>query len=309
MPRRSPNSRSSQAARSEGWLSIGDLSRATGLTPDAIRAWERRYGKPRPVRRPSGHRRYTRRDLRWLRRVAEALRRGHRASVAIRADDAQLESLLAGPPAADGEQVRELLRLVRSYGRVAIVSYLREAWSGLGPYAVLTGTIAPLATAVGRAWADGELDIRHEHFLTEVLEDFLRARRLECEPDPEAPTLLLTTLPGERHGIGLQMVAVVCALEGFRARILGTETPAGEIVRAAREAGARGVAISVSVATGGVETDRALTELRRALPESTALIVGGSGARGPRRPVRGTLCVGTLDELGEVLRTGGLEDR
>lgn len=303
MSKRSPNSRSSQAIRNEGLLSIGDLSRATGVTPDAIRSWERRYGKPRPVRRPSGHRRYTLEDLRWLRKVAHALSRGHRASTAVQADDAQLESLLAGPAETDGEEIRELLRLVRSYDRTAIVSALREAWSKLGPYAALRQTIAPLTTAVGLAWANGDLDIRHEHFVTEVLEDFLRARRLECELAPEPPALLLTTLPGERHGLGLQMVALVCALEGCRGRVLATETPVGEIVRAAREAEARGVVISISASTGGVETDHVLTDLRRALPESMALIVGGSGACGPRRPVRGALYVGSLDELGERLRS------
>lgn len=306
MAKRSPNSRSSEAIRNEDLLSIGDLSRATGITPDAIRSWERRYGRPRPVRRPSGHRRYTHEDLRWLRKVAHALGRGHRASIAVQADEAQLEALLADPTDAAKEEAHELLDHVRAYRRTAISSALRETWSELGPYAFLSRTIVPLTTAVGRAWVDGEFDIRHEHFLTEILEDFLRARRLECDLDPGAPTLLLTTLPGERHGIGLQMVALVCALEGFRGQLLGTETPVAEIVRAAREAEVLGVAISVSVSSGGVETDRTLTDLRRVLPESMALIVGGTGACGPRRPVRGAVYVSTLDELGDLLRRKAL---
>ncbi|NJN83496.1 MAG: MerR family transcriptional regulator [Caldilineaceae bacterium] len=49
----------------------------TGLKPDTIRAWERRYGMPAPDRADSGHRLYTDRDidtLKWLMaRQAEGL--------------------------------------------------------------------------------------------------------------------------------------------------------------------------------------------------------------------------------------------
>ena len=41
----------------------------TGLKPDTLRAWERRYGLPEPQRTASGHRLYTQRDiaiLKWL---------------------------------------------------------------------------------------------------------------------------------------------------------------------------------------------------------------------------------------------------
>ena len=41
----------------------------TGLKPDTIRAWERRYGLPQPRRSSGGHRLYSRRDIeiiKWL---------------------------------------------------------------------------------------------------------------------------------------------------------------------------------------------------------------------------------------------------
>jgi len=41
-----------------GWLTIGSLSRATGIPVETLRTWERRYQYPRPVRKPSGHRLY-----------------------------------------------------------------------------------------------------------------------------------------------------------------------------------------------------------------------------------------------------------
>ncbi len=41
----------------------------TGLKPDTLRAWERRYGVPSPMRADSGHRLYSQNDidmLHWL---------------------------------------------------------------------------------------------------------------------------------------------------------------------------------------------------------------------------------------------------
>ena len=43
--------------------------RETGLKPDTLRAWERRYGMPDPDRTGGGHRLYSQRDintLKWL---------------------------------------------------------------------------------------------------------------------------------------------------------------------------------------------------------------------------------------------------
>src|SRR5689334_5166647 len=49
----------------------------TGLTADALRAWERRYGLPVPQRSAGGHRLYSQRDIetiKWLiKRQAEGL--------------------------------------------------------------------------------------------------------------------------------------------------------------------------------------------------------------------------------------------
>jgi hypothetical protein len=68
-----------------GLLSIGALSAATGIPVETLRTWERRYGYPRPQRKPSGHRVYPVTAVPRLRRVAQAIARGHRAAEVLRA--------------------------------------------------------------------------------------------------------------------------------------------------------------------------------------------------------------------------------
>src|SRR3954469_14059032 len=84
-----------------GWT-IGDVSRATGLSTDTLRVWQRRYGFPVPRRKPSGHRLYSETDVRRLRRISEAIARGHRPGHVVRLTEPHLESLLvsAGAPKA-----------------------------------------------------------------------------------------------------------------------------------------------------------------------------------------------------------------
>ncbi len=272
-----------------GLLSIGELAQATGVTPDTIRVWERRYGRPSPVRLESGHRRYTREHVRWLRQVAEALARGHRPARVVRMDDAEIRGLLrAGQSAQEtAPEIRRLLDRVRVLDGPGLTAELSARANELGPVAFLTTIVSPLLDAVGRNWVEGEIDIRHEHHLSGVLDDVMRTLRLDTVVPDQAPVIVLATLTGEAHGLGLQMTALLLAVRGVRPAIIGTHTPAVEIAAAATELGAAAVGISISLATGGVDTDRVIAELRRLLPRPVRLLVGGRGARGARRGPRG----------------------
>jgi DICT domain-containing protein len=67
----------------EPHLSIGDVVKATGLGEATLRAWERRYGFPRPQREPSGHRRYGAEEVELILRVVAERGRGIALPAAI----------------------------------------------------------------------------------------------------------------------------------------------------------------------------------------------------------------------------------
>ena len=69
--------RRSDPAGGGGALSIGALSRATRVPVETLRTWERRYGAPMPVRKPSGQRVYTAQAVEHMRRVVRLLALGH----------------------------------------------------------------------------------------------------------------------------------------------------------------------------------------------------------------------------------------
>ena len=105
-------------------LSIGALARATAIPVETLRTWERRYGYPVPQRKPSGHRLYPVRSVPRLRRIAQALAGGHRASEVVPASDADLRALLETassspvrrpPRPQSGSLTADLLAAVRAF--------------------------------------------------------------------------------------------------------------------------------------------------------------------------------------------------
>src|SRR5690606_36441396 len=166
------------------------------------------------------------------------------------------------------------------------------------PLEFLHSRVSPFVRAVGRAWADGELDVHHEHFASQTIETVLRSLRTALHEDPGRVVrgrIVLTTLPEERHGLGLLMAAMLCEANGVSTHLLGTDTPLDEIVASAREHSVDAVGVGVSLGSGGLRADALLTELRAALPERTTLMVGGAGALGKRRRLKGvTYCVDLL---------------
>lgn len=271
-----------------GRLSIGALSRATGIPVETLRTWESRYGFPEPERKPSGHRHYRADIVGRLRRIAEALARGHRASETVPATDEQLSALLGATPsaapsaavpapdAADG--IAPLMEAIARFDAETITRLLLADWARLGVLDFLEQRIAPVVHRVGEDWSTGQLQIRHEHFVSERIGDLLRTLRMPFEHRAQGPLVVLATLPGELHGLGLQMAALVVAAAGCRVLYLGTDIPTDQVAELAVDINARAVAVSLSTAVPREQAGAHLGELRTRLPRRIDLIAGGAGA-------------------------------
>jgi methanogenic corrinoid protein MtbC1 len=262
---------------------------------ETLRTWERRYGAPMPVRKPSGHRVYPVAAVEHLRRVGRLLSQGHRPGELLGLTLRQLDSMLslserpepgaepAGAAALPGhddpaQTVAELLRATVDLDRARILQELRTAWARLGPTRFLDEVSGRFLFEVGRAWQDRSLDVRHEHFAAACLSDFLRGVREPFDQRARGPRVVVAALPGEAHEGGLLMVATLLAVRGYRAMYLGPNTPVEEIAAAARAGPAEAVAVSVSAAMPRARAAAAVAKLRASLPRRVPLWVGGAGA-------------------------------
>ena len=280
----SPQPIESVASPDTAYVSIGGLSRATGVPIETLRTWELRYGFPRSVRKPSGHRRFEVSSVERIRRIAFALERGLRAGEVVPATDAVLDALLATVPQKPASRSQAppfdpvaFIELIKRFDADRLMRSLHSDLAHQDPLAYIETRIVPCLDVLGSAWEAGEIDISHEHFASERISDVLRRARLRLEETASGPLVVLATLPGEGHGLGLQMAALVIAARGLRVLSLGTEVPIVEVAALAQQTGAVAVGVSVS-AFSNKDAPSAVTTLRTELPRKIELVVGGGGA-------------------------------
>ncbi|MES1207961.1 MAG: cobalamin-dependent protein, partial [Pseudomonadota bacterium] len=178
------------------------------------------------------------------------------------------------PAAREREQILAALRREDVEG---VRSGLRRLAMMLGPRRFVVDVAHPLAIEVGELWATGQVEIHQEHLLSDCLSTQLRLLRSLFE-ETRGPVLLLTTLPGEPHALGLEMIALYAAAAGASTRVLGVSTPAEQLVLAARAHHAAAVGLAVTPSSNLETTAAAVRQIVSQLTPGTQVWLGGSGA-------------------------------
>lgn len=172
--------------------------------------------------------------------------------------------------------VRYVLERLERFDHATVSRLLGDAVVGLGVRRFVYEVVLPLVHRVGTRWADGELSIAEEHLLTGMLRNLLAG--LTHGRAGHGGPLVLATPAGERHEIGLLLVALLARDAGVDVVYLGVDLPAANIVDAARRVHARTVGLSV---VAGKNRPRACVELaaiQAALPGNLELWLGGADA-------------------------------
>ena len=275
------------------FCSISDVERDIGVAKETLRVWERRYGFPQPGRDANGERLYPPEQLIRLSLVKRLLDQGYRPGKIMALDIAQLSELGAPPGVAiavrglDDPEIGACIALLRAHKLTELRQRLAQSMLVIGLQRCVTELIAPLTGAVGLAWARGDVAVFEEHLFSEMLQGLMRtaifAATQQSGHAQAAPRVLLTTVPQERHGLGLLMAEALLALEGAHCVSLGVQTPLGDIVDAARAQRADIVALSFSGITSPRATVENVNDLRIRLSGQAEVWAGGAGIAKARR--------------------------
>lgn len=290
--------------------SIAAVERDTGLTKDTLRVWERRYGFPNPGRDGFGERLYPIDQvdkLRVLRRLMDA---GHRPGKLIHlpmhallllgrqerlpASAAPAQTAAASVTAPD---VGEFLALIRSRQPEVLRRSLAQALLRLGLERFVFDVAAPLARLIGEVWPRDELEGFDERLSIESLQTVMRGALASISSPGAPPTVILTTVPGEPHGLGLLMTESLLSLQGCRCLSLGVQTPLWDAVLAARAHRADVLALSFSSALNAAQVVDSLAELREMLPATIGIWAGGDSPALRRHRLAGVEVLAGLHEI------------
>lgn len=179
----------------------------------------------------------------------------------------------------------DLLALVKGPQPAKLRAALARLVQTQGLKRFVQETMAPLSTAVGDSWSRGEIRVFEEHLFSDIAFTTLR-QALDTIDAPEGrPRILMTSLPGEPHTLGLLMAACLFTLGGAHCIYLGTETPGDDISQAAIVHRANVVALSFSSAFPARRVRPALSTLRRTINPGVRILAGGAGInRQPHLP-------------------------
>jgi DNA-binding transcriptional MerR regulator len=217
----------------EALMRIGELSRESGVSPDVLRAWERRYGILAPERTSGGFRLYGGQDLERVKAMRQLVDSGVPASEAARRVTTAAPSPAPSAASEGMDSLRTSLRAVlRSFDDAGSQALIDDLFAAYDLERVITAVIIPELRALGEEWESGAASVGQEHFAVNLL----RGRLLGLARGWDrgiGPRLVLACPEGERHDISLIMFGLIAHRRGWRVTFLGADTPMTSVAAAA----------------------------------------------------------------------------
>jgi DNA-binding transcriptional MerR regulator len=258
----------------DGYLRIGELSRRTGVAPELLRAWERRYGLLRPARSEGGFRLYSEADQQRVGRMRLHLREGLAAAEAARRAVEGVADVTAaqnGRPELDAGAV-QLRTALDGFDEAGAQAALDALFGSFTVETVLGAVILPYLVDLGERWSTGDATVAQEHFASNLIRGRLLGIGRGWDAG-EGPRAVLACAPGEQHDLGLIAFGLTLNRRGWRITYLGPDTPVDSLVDAAARLEPDLVVVTAT-------TKRRLTPLvdaLTALSRQTRVAVAGSG--------------------------------
>lgn len=284
-------------------LAISAVERQTGLTKDALRVWERRYGFPSPIRNEHGERLYSSSQVDKLRVLKRLIDRGFRPSSLVKRTLKELRSILATSVATDDTRfdptVSSILEYLRGGDILGLKRFVNRLLAEVGAERFVVDTGTNLLRQLDVEWARGNLEVFEEQGLAQAISALLRnALHTSSTESRPLKQVLTTTLPDDPQALGIVLAEALLTIRGVECISLGMQTPLRDIVLAGERLHVDAVVLAVGTEFAAERCIADLRELRQRLPEALPIWVVTANAAVQRAVNPGVWAVPSLQELG-----------
>ncbi len=269
---------------------LGVVIRETGIKPDTLRAWERRYGLPVPQRTDGGHRLYSEYDIQTIRWLIQRQSEGMRISNIVQhwqalLDDGKdpLEELQKGSPSVKkpeesvfglitSELREKWIEACLSFDELVADHILSQSFALYPMETVCIEIMQKGLTAIGDMWYRNQASVQQEHFASTLSVRRLNAL-ISAAPPPEHPQrIIIACVPGEYHAFPSVMMTLQLRYRGWNVVNLGENVPYERMLQTIQSVRAN---LTVLCAMR-IETAMHLVEMSQNLHhENTTLAYGG----------------------------------
>lgn len=279
------------------------VSRLTGVRPELLRMWEKRYPLFKPQRAGNRYREFDDEDVQLLLYIRQQLDQG-RAIGELAAEGREALLRQMAPPTAHASQeqqvyarlIDELLGYIQQLEKARIETRLAECAVHY-PFATLLHLVfVPLMHRLGELWATQEASIASEHFATMLLKQRLLAMLQATAPGGDTPLLLCACPAGEFHELGLLTFAYTMQQDGWQVCYLGPDLPVPDLLYSCQRLRPALVALSLTYTAGSRGCLDVLQDVDTTLARTYPTVVGGQGIEAQHHlaRLRHALCLPTL---------------
>ena len=222
-------------------LNLKAVVRETGLKPDTIRAWERRYGVPKPPRTSGGHRLYSQRDVELLKWMTARQHEGlsisrivdlWRGLEAEGKDPLQITAHTLMRQAVPLSDVGELANLRQDWVYACLdfdqpraEQTLTQAFALFPLNSVVLEMLLRGLAEIGEGWYRGKIAAQQEHFASALAVRRLQTLIAACPMPTRTDRIVLACPPGEQHTLSLHVINLFLRRQGWDVIDLGANVP------------------------------------------------------------------------------------
>lgn len=254
------------------------VAQETGVKPNTLRAWERRYGLPRPARTEGGHRRYSQSDIEIVKWLLDRQQEGLQIKGAIelwRSLEADGQEPLQSRPTSESsfslETTGQTMACLRQEWVSACLAcderkagqILIQALALYPPETVGLDLLLKGVAQIGRAWYSGEASVQQEHFASQLAVRRIEALLQAAHPPTRAGRILVACPAEEEHTLGLLWLTYLLRRRGWEVLYLGANVPTArleEVTRTTRPPLAISAALRLPTAATMLEMARSLQQ-------------------------------------------------
>ena len=215
--------------------------RETGLKPDTIRAWERRYGVPKPRRTSGGHRLYSQRDidlLKWMNarqhegmsisRIVDmwkGLESEGKDPLQVTSHSMMVQNVQLSEVGELAKARQEWVQACLNFDAPRADQMLAQAFALFPLESVVLEVLLRGLADIGEGWYRGDVAVQQEHFASS-----LATRRLQtmiaAGPAPTRLERIVVAGPSdEQHTISLLVISLFLRRQGWEVIDLGANVP------------------------------------------------------------------------------------
>lgn len=212
---------------------VQQVSTMVGISKQLLRKWEDRYEVITPERLDNGYRVYSQSDVAALQQMKQLIDEGNSpknaAEILKRLRDSEPDEQLAlfqvSPAQTNHPQATNLVQQLLHFGQngedANILKLLQQAQFSMSIEQLLDEVIAPFLRQVGSYWETNIWGEYQEAMASLAVRDFLVSLRRTISISPDAPLIVGSCLPGERHEIPMHILLIKCMMRGYQTLMLG----------------------------------------------------------------------------------------